>query len=76
MASRCIICKKELPEDSRLPICEYHKGVAVERVKQVGSGAAALGVGVLFMARDTVGPIVKEKALPIAKRTVGRILKR
>lgn len=47
MASRCIVCKKELPEDSKLPICEYHKGVAVERVKQVGTAAAALGVGVL-----------------------------
>ena len=48
MASRCIVCKKELPEDSKLPVCEYHKGVAVERVKQVGTAAAAaLGVGVL-----------------------------
>lgn len=52
MASRCIVCKKELPEDSKLPVCEYHKGVAVERVKQVGTAAAAaLGVGVLLVER-------------------------
>ena len=76
MAGRCIVCKKELPEDSKLPVCEYHKGVAVERAKQVGTGAAALGVGALVIARDTVGLIIKDKALPIAKKAAGILLKR
>lgn len=75
MANRCVICKKELPEGSKLPVCEYHKGIAVERIKQAGMSAAALGIGALVMARDTVGPIVKDKALPIAKKAAGILLK-
>ena len=82
MAARCIVCKKELPEGSKLPICEYHKGVAAEKAKQAGVGMAALGVGMaalgvgaLVMAKDTIGPIVKDNAVPVAKKALGMILK-
>ena len=68
MARKCIVCKKELPEDSKLPVCEYHKGVAAEKAKQVGTGA--LAVGALVMAKDTVGPVLKEKALPVAAKAI------
>ncbi len=75
MARKCIVCKKELPEGSKLPVCEYHKGVAAEKAKQVGVGAGALAVGALVMAKDTVVPVVKDKALPIARDAVKLILK-
>lgn len=75
MASKCIICKKELPEGSKLPVCEYHKGVAAERAKQVGVGALAIGGTIVVAAKDTVGPIVKDKALPIARDAVKLILR-
>lgn len=70
MARKCIVCKKELPEDSKLPVCEYHKGVAAEKAKQVGAGAGALAVGALVMAKDTIGPVLKEKALPVAAKAI------
>lgn len=70
MARKCIVCKKELPEDSKLPVCEYHKGVAAEKAKQVVAGAGALAVGALVMAKDTVGPVLKEKALPVAAKAI------
>ncbi len=49
MAAKCIICKKELPEGSKLPVCEYHKGVAAERAKKVGLGALVLGGGAVVL---------------------------
>lgn len=76
MAAKCIICKKELPEGSKLPVCEYHKGVAAERAKQAGLGVLAFGGGAVVLARDKIGPIVKDKALPIAQDAVKFILKR
>ena len=75
MASRCIVCKKELPEGSKLPVCEYHKGVAAENAKKSGMGALAVVGTVAIAARDTVGPIVKDKVLPVAKRAAEVILK-
>ncbi|WP_276995807.1 hypothetical protein [Ellagibacter isourolithinifaciens] len=66
MARKCIVCKKELPEGSKLPVCEYHKGVAAESAKK----AAAVVVMVGVAARDTVGPVLKEKALPVAAKAV------
>lgn len=75
MASKCIICKKELPEGTKLPVCEYHKGVAAERAKQAGVGALAIGGTIVVAAKDTVVPIVKGKALPIARDAVKLILR-
>lgn len=70
MARKCIVCKKELPEGSKLPVCEYHKGVAAENAKKAVAGAAAVVVTVRVAARDTVGPVLKEKALPVAAKAV------
>lgn len=61
MARKCIVCKKELPEGSKLPVCEYHKGVAAENAKNAVVGAAVVVVTVGVTARDAVGPILKEK---------------
>lgn len=71
MARKCIVCKKELPEGSKLPVCEYHKGVAAENAKK----AAAVVVAVGIAAKDTVGPILKEKALPVATKAIKIITK-
>jgi len=76
MARKCIVCKKELPEGSKLPACEYHKGVAAENAKKAVTGAAAVAVTVGVAARDTVGPILKEKALPVAVKAVKLIARR
>lgn len=70
MARKCIVCKKELPEGSKLPVCEYHKGVAAENAKNAVLGAAVVVVTVGVTARDAVGPILKEKALPVAAKAV------
>lgn len=75
MTRKCIVCKKELPEGSKLPVCEYHKGVAAEKAKQVGAGAGALAVSALVMAKDSAIPVVKDKALPIARGVVRLIFK-
>lgn len=72
MARKCIVCKKELPEGSKLPVCEYHKGVAAENAKKA---AAAVVVAVGIAAKDKVGPILKEKALPVATKAIKIITK-
>lgn len=67
MARKCIVCKKELPEGSKLPVCEYHKGVTVENAKKVVAGVfVSVVAGVA--ARDTVGPVLKEKAQSVAAK--------
>lgn len=76
MAAKCIICKKELPEGSKLPVCEYHKGVAAERVKQVGVGILTVGSLVVVAAKDTVVPVLKDKALPVAKDAIMLVFRR
>lgn len=70
MARKCIVCKKELPEGSKLPVCEYHKGVAAENAKKAVKVVAAVVVMVRVTARDTVGPVLKEKDLPVAAKAV------
>lgn len=75
MAAKCIICKKELPEGMKVPVCEYHKGIAADRAKQAGLGALAVGGTVVMVAKDTVIPIVKDKAVPIAKGAAKLILR-
>lgn len=33
---RCLICKCELPENSKLPICAYHRDKALDKSKKLG----------------------------------------
>ena len=75
MARKCIVCKKELLEGSKLPVCEYHKGVAAENAEKAVAGVAAVVVMVGVTARDTVGPVLKEKALPVAAKAVKHIIR-
>ena len=70
MARKCIVCKKELPEGSKLPVCEYHKGVAAENAKKAVTGVAVVVVVARLTARDMVGPVLKEKAHPLAAKAV------
>lgn len=33
---RCLICKCELPENSKLPICAYHRDKTLDKSKKLG----------------------------------------
>ncbi|MBR3328146.1 MAG: hypothetical protein IKG22_12575 [Atopobiaceae bacterium] len=59
MARKCFVCKKELPEGSKLPVCEYHKGVAAEITKKAVLGVTAIALTVRVAASDTVKTITK-----------------
>lgn len=50
----CMIpgCNKELPEGTKLPICDYHAGEAKELVGKVVTGAFAIGGTVLLIFKD------------------------
>lgn len=76
MTRKCIVCKKELPEDSILPVCEYHKGIAAESAKRAAAGAVTLTAAVAVAAKDQVVPIIKNKALPAviaAARSISKL---
>ena len=75
MARICMVCKKELPEGSRLPVCEYHKGVAKENAKKAAAGVAVAAVTVGVAAKDKIGPIVVEKAAPAVAKAIKSITK-
>lgn len=67
--SKCIICKKELPKGTKVPICEYHRAQAKEK------GAAAVGVlgtGALAVKATApkVVPVIKEKGPEVAKTAI------
>lgn len=67
--SKCIICKKELPKGTKIPICEYHRAQAKEK------GAAAVGVlgaGAFAVkaAAPKVVPVIKEKGPEVAKTAI------
>ena len=66
MSKHCAIpgCGKELPEGTKLPLCEYHRGKGKENGGKVAVGAlgfAALGVikkvGVETIKRGGAGAI-------------------
>lgn len=65
MSRKCIICKKELSDDNKGFLCQYHKDLAKEKVKEGGQKAAAFGsmaiaVGkVAYDHRDEVAAAVK-----------------
>ena len=63
--TKCVICKKELPEGTKVPMCEYHRAQAKEK-----GAAAAVGVvgavGTVAKMVPKVAPIVKEKGPAIA----------
>jgi len=75
MSSKCIICKKPLPDGGKLPICEFHKGVAKDSAKKAVGGTVAVGAAIAVAARDKIGPVVVEKAVPIAGKALKLILK-
>lgn len=64
--SKCVVCKKELPEGAKMPVCEYH------RVRAKEKGAAAVGAlgAVALLIKTTapkVVPVVKEKGPELVK---------
>lgn len=67
--SRCVVCKKELPEGTKVPVCEYHRAQAKEK------GAAAVGVlgtGALAVkaVAPKVVPVIKKKGPEVAKAAI------
>ncbi len=63
---RCAICKKELPADSKLPICDYHAGLAREKALGIGTTLAGGGIGVYVLVKK-YGKDAFREGLAIAK---------
>lgn len=64
--SKCIICKKELPEGTKAPVCEYHRTQAKEKGVIAATGIATTAIAVVKLAPKVI-PVVKERAPKIAK---------
>ncbi len=47
MTRRCVICKKELAEDNKGFLCQYHKDLAKEKAIDGGKKVLAFGPAVL-----------------------------
>ena len=68
MAKRCIICKKELAEDNKGFLCQYHKDKGAELAKKAGAGGVAVVAAV-----GTVGKQIyehREEILAAGKKAV------
>ena len=63
---KCIICKKELPEGTKVPACEHHRTQAKEKEALGATGVATTAIAVAKPAPKAI-PVVKEKAPVIAK---------
>lgn len=66
--SRCVICKKELPEGTKVPVCEYHRAQAKEK----GAAVEVLGTGALAVkaVAPKVVPVIKKKGPEVAKAAI------
>lgn len=66
--SRCVICKKELPEGTKVPVCEYHRAQAKEK----GAAVGVLGTGALAVkaVAPKVVPVIKKKGPEVAKAAI------
>lgn len=75
MARRCLICKKELAEDNKGFLCQYHKDLAKEKInaggqKALAYGAAAVAIGkAAYDHREEVIVVVK-KGVEVVKDTI------
>lgn len=76
MPSKCIVCQKELPEGSKLPLCEFHKGVAIETAKKGAGVAGAIALTVGVAAKDAIVPALQDVVLPAASKTIDLIRRR
>lgn len=63
---RCAVCKKELPAESKLPICDYHAGLAKEKAIGVGTTVAGFGIGAYVLVKKYGKDAIKE-GIEIAK---------
>ena len=66
---KCAICKKELPADSKLPICDYHAGLAQEKAAGIVTGVAGVGIGAYVLIKK-YGKDAFREGLEIAKTIV------
>ena len=76
MSKHCAFpgCTKELPDGTKLALCEYHRDKGKENAVKAGAavGAAVL-TGVTFVAKGGVKAV--KKAGPAAKKAVQAALK-
>lgn len=63
---RCAICKKELPADSKFPICDYHAGLAKEKAVGVGTTVTGIGIGAYVLVKK-YGKDAFREGITIAK---------
>ena len=66
---KCMICRKELPADSKLPICDYHAGLAKEKAVGVGTTVVGTGFGIYVLVKKYGKDALKE-GLEIAKTII------
>lgn len=64
--NKCIICKKELPEGTKVPVCKHHCTQAKEKGATGATGVATTAIAVAKLVPKAI-PVVKEKAPVIAK---------
>lgn len=73
MTKKCAICKKELPDDYKVPFCDYHRNRAKERGAQVAAATTSVAVFVktngpkIAEAAEKYGPQVIEAGRKVAK---------
>lgn len=63
---RCAICKKELPADSKLPICDYHAGLVREKAVGIGTSVAGVRFGAYVLVKK-YGKDAFREGIEIAK---------
>jgi hypothetical protein len=61
-----MICKKELPADSKLPICDYHAGLAREKAVGIGTTVTGVGIGAYVLVKK-YGKDAFREGIAIAK---------
>ena len=64
MSKKCVIpgCGKELPSDTKVPVCEYHRAEAADKAKKGVGAAAGVAATAFVFVKNNGGEFVKEQA--------------
>ena len=68
MSRKCIICKKELSDDNKGFLCQYHKDKAKEDAKKAGAAVAGAGLAVVTVGKNAYEH--KDEIAAAAKKAV------